>query len=66
MYTCTYEALCLQVNGTGVEGLTQPDVVQLLRQSEGSVMVVISRQEVMEKREEEEVREGGEGGEGGR
>ena len=47
-----------------MEGLSQSEVVQLLRQSEGSVTMVISRQEIIEKREEEEVREEG-GREGG-
>ena len=38
-----------------MEGLAQPEVVQLLRQSQGSVTLVVSRQEVVEKNDEEEV-----------
>ena len=45
--------LSWQVEGKPADNLTQPEVVQLLRQSEGSVTVLISRQEVIEKREEE-------------
>ena len=46
-------SLSWQVEGKPADNLTQPEVVQLLRQSEGSVTVLISRQEVIEKREEE-------------
>ena len=40
-----------------MEGLSQPEVVQLLRESVGSITLVISRQEAVEKHEEDEVRE---------
>ena len=39
-----------------MEGLNHQEVVQLLRESEGSVTVLISRQEVVEKHDENEVR----------
>ena len=44
------------MDGSVVEGLSQPEVVQLLRESQGSVSLLISRQEVIEKQEEAEVR----------
>ena len=43
----------MQVNGVDVAGLGRPDVVQLLRDSQDTVILVISRQEV----DDEEVEE---------
>ena len=43
------------MNGRGVEGLNHQAVVQLLRESEGSVTLLISRQEVVEKQDDDEV-----------
>ena len=44
------------MDGSVVEGLSQTEVVQLLRESQGSVSLLISRQQVIEKQEETEVR----------
>ena len=44
------------MNGVKVTGMSQPEVVQLLRDSQSEVTITISRQEAVEAQEEEEVR----------
>lgn len=46
----------MQVNGVSVTGMSQPEVVQLLREAQGKVMLLVSRQETIDVQEEEEVR----------
>lgn len=43
----------LEVNGCDIVGMDQPRVVQLLREAEGSITLVISRQETVDTQEEE-------------
>ena len=45
-----------QVNGRPVTGLTQSEVVSLLRQAQGDVTLVVSRHEVVDEQDTEEVR----------
>jgi len=44
----------LEVNGVSVTGMSQPEVVQLLREARGKVMLLVSRQETIDVQEEEE------------
>ena len=47
---------CVQVDGVSVTGMSQPQVVQLLRRALGNVTLLVSRQETIDAQEEEEVR----------
>ena len=47
---------CVQVDGVSVTGMSQPQVVQLLRMALGKVTLLVSRQETIDAQEDEEVR----------
>ena len=47
--------LCAQVNGENVTGMSQPQVVRLLRMAQGKVTLLVSRQETIDMQEEKEV-----------
>ena len=43
----------LSVNGVDIQGMRRPEVVSLLRDAEGVVVLVVSRQEAVEEQEED-------------
>lgn len=47
---------CVQVDGVSVTGMSQPQVVQLLRMAQEKVTLLVSRQETIDAQEDEEVR----------